>query len=309
MARRKKGRPVHGWLVVNKPQGPSSTQIVGKIRRLANAQKTGHGGTLDPMATGVLTLAFGEATKTSGWQLDSDKGYEFVITWGQSTDTLDAEGTVIDESDARPESKTQIEAVLDQFRGDIEQMPPAYSALKVDGKRAYDLARAGEKVVLKPRQLHIHQLEILDHDPEATRFRVGCSKGTYVRSLARDIAAAIKVPGHVTVLHRIQSGPFLIEQALDMESLEARIEAEGIDALLLPVDAAIADMPGIILDDRQAKRLMQGQTVDRAVLDIALDIMGPCRALYNGELLAIADLDETELRSRRVMQYQRNTAE
>lgn len=303
MGRRKKGNPIHGWLVVDKPRGPSSTQIVGKLRWLSKARKTGHGGTLDPMATGVLTLAFGEATKTSGWQLESDKAYEFVISWGKSTDTLDAEGTVTEESDARPASREQIDAILPDFRGDIMQMPPAYSALKVDGKRAYDLARAGEEVELKARALHIYSLEVLDHNPNETRLIVHCSKGTYVRSLARDIAEKAGIPGHVTLLHRIQSGPFTIDQAHNLEELEQGIEEKGVEAFLLPIDEAIKDMPAIPVSDEQAKRLLQGQTVDRSGLYEENELLPVCRVIWQDRLLAIAELDEEVLRAKRVMQY------
>ena len=186
MARRKKGIPIHGWINVNKPVGVTSTQVVGKVRRALNAQKVGHGGTLDPLASGVLPIALGEATKTVNFIQDAMKTYHFTVTWGEQRSTDDAEGDVLDSSDKRP-SQEDIESILSSFIGDIEQTPPQFSAVKVDGERAYDIARDGDHADIKSRQVYIESLGILNHEGDKTEFQCFCGKGTYVRSLARDM--------------------------------------------------------------------------------------------------------------------------
>jgi len=217
MARKRRGNPVHGWVVLDKPLGLSSTQAVGKVRRLFQAQKAGHGGTLDPLATGILPIALGEATKTMPYMVDGVKGYQFTLTFGENTDTWDAEGAVTARSDVRP-SKNEILGALPQFIGDIEQVPPRYSAIKVDGKRSYDLARSGEVVELKSRQVTVDSFELIEMDADSATFDVACGKGTYIRSLARDLAAALGTCGHVTMLRRTRVGPFTLEQSFSLDT-------------------------------------------------------------------------------------------
>ncbi len=212
MARRRKGTPIHGWLILDKPLGPSSSGCVGKLKWLTGAQKVGHGGTLDPLASGVLPIAFGEATKTSSYAMDGSKTYEFDVTWGTSTETCDAEGDVIASSDARP-TEEQINAALPSFIGDIDQIPPKFSAIKIDGQRAYELARKGEEVDIKSRPVTIHDLRVVRIvDSNTASFEVDCGKGTYVRSLARDLALHLGCEGHISRLRRTAVGPFLLKR-------------------------------------------------------------------------------------------------
>ncbi|MEM9357543.1 MAG: tRNA pseudouridine(55) synthase TruB, partial [Pseudomonadota bacterium] len=208
MARKKKGRPVHGWLVLDKPLNMTSTSAVARTKRMLSAQKAGHAGTLDPLATGILPLAFGEATKTVSYAMEGEKAYQFTVRWGAETETDDAEGRIIQKSEKRP-SRNDIEACLDKFRGTIEQVPPKFSAIKLDGNRAYDLARDGEAVELQSREVEIKQLELLDTpDDETAVFAATCGKGTYVRSLARDFGRDLGCFGYVIALRRTRVGPF-----------------------------------------------------------------------------------------------------
>ena len=202
MARRKKGNPVHGWLILDKPLGATSTQALGAVKRIYEAQKAGHAGTLDPLATGILPIAFGEATKTVSFAVDGEKAYRFTVRWGQETNTDDAEGDVVERSDKRP-ARSDIEAILPEFVGEISQRPPAFSAIKVEGNRAYDLARDGEIVELEPRLVVIEELRLVDMpDPSTAVFEAECGKGTYVRALARDMGRRLKCYGHVVALRR-----------------------------------------------------------------------------------------------------------
>jgi tRNA pseudouridine55 synthase len=205
MGRRKKGNPVHGWVILDKPQGLGSTQAVAAIRRIFDAQKAGHAGTLDPMATGILAIALGEATKTVPYAMDADKTYRFTAQWGESRDSDDAEGKPTGTSDKRA-SQSEIEALLPRFTGTLTQVPPAYSAIKVDGARAYDLARDGEEVVLAPRQVEVFEARLLAAQTDQAEFEIRCGKGTYVRSWVRDIALALGTLGHVTALRRTRLG-------------------------------------------------------------------------------------------------------
>lgn len=259
--RRSKGDPVHGWLNLDKPAGMTSTQALGRARRLLNANKAGHVGTLDPLATGVLPLAFGEATKTVPFMEDTEKTYRFTIQWGVSTDTLDAEGDVTGTSDVRP-AVSEVEAALDRFLGDIEQIPPAYSAIKIDGERAYDLARAGAAPDMEPREVTIHELSLLGApDADHAEFQMRCGSGAYVRSLARDIAAAVGAEGHVSALRRTQVGPFCARQATTLDALEDLAhKARSLDALL-PVQTALDDIPALAVTGEEAFRLKQGRSV------------------------------------------------
>ncbi|MGG7565839.1 tRNA pseudouridine(55) synthase TruB [Rhodovulum sp. DZ06] len=261
MARRKKGDPVDGWLLVDKPLHVTSTQVVAKARWGLKAQKAGHSGTLDPLATGVVAVALGEATKTVPYVTDALKAYRFTVRWGGRTSTDDLEGEVVETSDLRP-TGDEIRAALPRFTGEIEQVPPAYSAIKVDGRRAYDLARAGEAVALKSRPLWVEKLELLDMpDADHAAFELVCGKGGYVRSIARDLGDALGCLGHVTALRRIWSGPFELSDCLSWEELETLRESRDPKARLLPVAAGLHDLQEHRVDADAAARLRQGRDV------------------------------------------------
>jgi tRNA pseudouridine55 synthase len=290
---------MHGWLIIDKPVGPGSTQIVSAVKRALREGgyakvKVGHGGTLDPLASGVLPVALGEATKLSGRMLDADKVYDFTIRFGEETDTLDAEGKVVQTSERRP-TPAEVEAVIPRFTGAIDQMPPAYSALKVDGKRAYDLARAGEEVTLAMRSVTIHELTILPgtgrwlagaetegvsrlaqaesplhhpsggppsrtgEEPDEITLSARVSKGTYIRSLARDIALALETVGHVTMLRRTKAGPFALEKAISLDKLADLAKARRLEEALLPLTAGLDDIPALTVTPREADLLRVGQ--------------------------------------------------
>ena len=261
--------PLSGWLILDKPRGMGSTQGVSAVKRVLRQNgyaktKVGHGGTLDPLAEGVLPIALGEATKLAGRMLDSDKIYAFTVKFGEETDTLDTEGPVIATSDVRP-TMAEIEAVLPRFTGPIEQVPPAYSALKVDGQRAYDLARAGEAVALKARNVTIQSLHVTagagEGGLDAVTLVAHVSKGTYIRSLARDIAQALGTCGHVTYLRRIKAGPFREEQAISLDKLEQTAKGAGLEYLLLPLEAGLDDIPALSLDQTSAQAVRQGRVL------------------------------------------------
>ena len=260
MARRKKGRDISGWLVVDKPAGPTSTTVVNKVRWALDAKKAGHAGTLDPAATGVLAVALGEATKTVPFITDALKCYRFEVRFGQATNTDDAEGEVIDSSDARP-SDEQIADALDAFKGQIEQVPPQFSAVKVDGERAYTLARAGEDLDLAARPLWVDSLELIDrHDADHAVLEMVCGKGGYVRSIARDLGAALGCFGHVTWLRRTWSGPFEAESAVTLDRIEDLARTEALDELLLPLEVGLDDLPEVRVVAESAARFAQWQS-------------------------------------------------
>ena len=266
---------LNGWIILDKPLGLGSTSAVSAVKRALRIAgypkaKVGHGGTLDPLATGVLPIAIGEATKVCGRMLDASKIYDFTIAFGIQTDSLDLEGHVIATSDVRP-SMAQVAAVLPQFTGPIHQVPPAYSALKVDGKRAYDLARAGEEVVLQGRDVVIHALAIQSSPSFCDGEDLGLlseitltadvSKGTYIRSLARDIAQALGTVGHVTMLRRVKAGPFALDQAISLDILDEHASARSLGDLVLPLRTALVDIPALALDPSQALALRQGRVL------------------------------------------------
>ena len=257
---------LHGWIVLDKPLGLGSTQAVSAIKRALRTAghakaKVGHGGTLDPLATGVLPIAIGEATKLAGRMLDASKIYDFTISFGTQTDSLDLEGAVIATSDVRP-SQAQIEAILPRFTGPIHQIPPAYSALKVGGKRAYDLARAGEEVVLQGRDVVVHALTISKPlGLVAVTLRAHVSKGTYIRSLARDIAIALGTVGHVSMLRRVKAGPFTLEGAISLDILDEHATTRSLGDLVLPLRTALDDIPALALEAGQALALRQGRVL------------------------------------------------
>jgi len=280
---------MHGWIILDKPLGLGSTQAVSAVKRALRQggygkAKVGHGGTLDPLASGVLPVAIGEATKLAGRMLDSDKVYEFTIGFGVETDTLDGEGQTVATSEVRP-TWAEVEAVLPRFTGPIDQVPPVYSALKVDGERAYDLARAGEEVVLATRAVTVHSLTVAPAEAgaagvgalsspgnpaapssagataDATTLVAHVSKGTYIRSLARDIARALGTVGHVTYLRRVKAGPFDLSHAISLDKLTESANARRLEQILLPLRAGLDDIPALSLDPDQAGALRQGRVL------------------------------------------------
>ena len=325
---------VHGWIILDKPLGLGSTQAVSAVKRALRdggyaRAKVGHGGTLDPLASGVLPIAIGEATKLAGRMLDSDKIYDFTIRFGAQTDTLDLEGKVIAESDARP-TVAEVEAVLPRFTGPIAQVPPAYSALKVDGERAYDLARGGEDVVLASRDVTIHSLSSspargggppasagggggsplaprdgespLHHPADGPPPRAGeeldsvtltahVSKGTYIRSLARDIALALGTVGHVAMLRRVKAGPFTLDHAITLDKLAEFAKARTLEQILLPLRAGLDDIPALFLDPDQAGALRQG----RVLAGIAADD-GQHFAMLDDVPVALVEVQDRQVR-------------
>lgn len=255
----------HGWIILDKPIGLGSTQAVAAVKRnLREAGlgkvKVGHGGTLDPLATGVLPIALGEATKLAGRMLDASKRYAFTVAFGAETDTLDLEGQVIATSEVRP-TLAQIEAVLPNFTGPIEQVPPIYSALKVGGERAYDLARSGEQVELASRHVTIHELSVQGASADSATLIAHVSKGTYIRSLARDIALALGTRGHVTMLRRLSAGPFTAEQAISLDKLNELGKGAPLERVLLPLEAGLVDIPALDLSPQQAGLVRQGRVL------------------------------------------------
>ena len=261
MARKRRGQRVDGWLILDKPSGITSTAAVGAVRRLFDAAKAGHGGTLDPLATGLLPIALGEATKTVPFVMDGMKTYRFTLKFGEARATDDAEGEVIATSDKRP-SDDEIRAALPGFRGRILQRPPIFSALKVAGERAYDLARAGEAVELAPREALIERFELLGRpDADHALFEVRSGKGAYMRSLARDLAEVVGSRGHVAALRRIAVGPFNESHGISLDSLKALGHIPAASRHLLPVATALDDIPALAVTDSEASRLRCGQTV------------------------------------------------
>jgi len=257
---------MNGWIILDKPLGLGSTQAVGAVKRVCREAglgkvKVGHGGTLDPLATGVLPIALGEATKLCGRMLDASKIYDFTVKFGTQTDGLDAEGEVVATSDVRP-TLAEIEAALPRFTGPIEQVPPAFSAIKIDGQRAYDLARKGEAVEMKARSVTIHALELHDAPAgplENVTLTAHVSKGTYIRSLARDIAHAVGTVGHVTMLRRTRAGPFDLEQAISLDKLNAFGQGAAQSEVFLPLEAGLVDIPALNLSPEAAGAIRQGR--------------------------------------------------
>jgi tRNA pseudouridine55 synthase len=295
-ADKKVKRNVSGWLILDKPYGMTSTQAVGKVRWLFAAAKAGHAGTLDPLATGLLPIALGEATKTVPVVQDGQKIYRFSIRWGSATSTDDAEGEVVATSDHRP-SQADVEAALPRFTGTIMQRPPAFSAIKVDGERAYDIARSGEEVVLEPRPVTIESLTLLHHGEETSDFEMACEKGTYVRALARDLAEALDTRGHVSALRRAAVGGFDEARAVTLEALEA---ASDRDPLLLPVSAGLGALPEIRLTADQVTTIRHGNPVllSGAGAPIALPLAW---ASSRGEPVALGVVEQGQFKPKRVL--------
>lgn len=297
MARKRKGNPVSGWLIIDKPAGITSTSVVNKVRWALNAQKAGHSGTLDPDATGVLAIALGEATKVIPYVTDATKCYRFVVNWGASTTTDDAAGEISETRATRP-SEAEIEAALPAFRGLIQQIPPQFSAVKVDGQRAYDLAREGEDLDLAARDLWVERLELVELiDENAALFEMVCGKGGYVRSIARDLGAALGCLGHVRWLRREWSGPFNAQQGISLETVDSLAKTPDLEALLLPLDVGLSSLPEVMANEAGATRLRNGNP---GQILTSLDWGTEAWASYQGTPLAIGIVQGGELHPSRV---------
>ncbi len=313
MARRKKGAPVHGWVIVDKPMGVTSTQVVGAVKRVFDAQKAGHAGTLDPMATGVVAVALGEATKTVPFAMDSEKTYRFTAHWGEARDSDDAEGAVTGTSSVRP-SREAIEAAIPAFTGPIVQVPPVYSAIKVQGERAYDLARDGEDVVLEPRTVEVYEAHLVSQpDPDHAEFEMRCGKGTYVRAWVRDLARALGTVGHVSQLRRTRVGGFSVEDGIALETLRGFMHSPAAFEHLRPLSTALDGIPALAVTGPDAIRLRSGNPILlRANLFARLSEEAPDDDLQgltvflstgDGEPVALAEIAQGELRPFRVFNF------
>ena len=305
--RRLRGRPLDGWLIVDKPQGLTSTDVVNRVRRAFDACKAGHGGTLDPLATGLLPVAFGAATKTVPYVMDGTKVYRFTLCLGEARDSDDADGRAVASTDARPTDE-QIRAALPAFRGDIMQVPPAFSAVKVAGERAYDLARAGAPPILAPRPARVDRFELIERpDADHAVFEVHSGKGVYMRSLARDLAIACGTLGHVAALRRLRVGPFTEEQAIPLDKLlRAEDTPPASPDFLLPVATALADIPALALTEAEAIDLSHGQAISLVALmgripRAADPDGGLARAMAGSRVLGLCRLEDGWLRPERLL--------
>jgi tRNA pseudouridine55 synthase len=306
MARKRRGNPVHGWIVLDKPLGMSSSQAVGAVRRITGAAKAGHGGTLDPLATGILPIALGEATKTVAWAMAGRKTYRFRLRWGEARSTDDGEGEVTATSPVRPQA-ADIVALLPRFTGTILQVPPAYSAMKLGGRRAYDMARAGETVELAPRPVDILELQLLGQpDADHADFEMVTGKGAYVRALGRDLARALGTVAHVATLRRLAVGRFTLDRAISLENLAALEHSAAAFEHLLPIETVLDDIPALALTEAEATRLRHGQLVipllaaERARI-AQLGNGALVRATTGTTLVALAEIAEGGLRPVRVI--------
>ncbi len=305
--RRKRGRPLDGWLIIDKPPQMTSTDVVNRVRRGFDAQKAGHGGTLDPLATGVLPIAFGAATKTVPYVMDSTKIYRFTLRLGETRDTDDADGAVTAESAARP-TDDQLRAALPAFIGDIMQVPPIYSAIKIAGERAYDMAREGRAPVLEPRPARVDRFELTERpDADTAIFEVQSGKGVYMRSLARDLAAACGAHGHIAALRRLRVGPFLERESITLEAaMPAEEDGRSSATLLLPVLTALADIPAFPMTDDETLQLTQGQPISLVTLmgripQAANPAGGLVRAMAEGRVVGLCRLEDGWLRPERIL--------
>jgi tRNA pseudouridine55 synthase len=306
MARRKKGQPVHGWVIIDKPKGMSSAQVVGKVRWLLDAQKAGHGGTLDPLATGVLPIALGEATKTVNFVMDGAKTYRCWIKFGTSTTTDDAEGEVAETSPVRP-NRAEIEAVLGEFVGDIVQIPPIYSAIKVDGQRAYKRARAEEIPDMPSRVVRIDRISLVEMPaPDLAVIDVDCGKGTYIRALARDLALRLGTRGHVADLRRTRTGPFTEKGAISLDSLETLGHSARLEDVVLPLKTALDDIPALALTDAEAGKMRMGMPAPAAIVlsrtpDVRVSPGETVVAMQGDIPVALARIEDDQVRPIRVL--------
>jgi len=296
---RPKKPDVHGWIVLDKPVGMTSTHAVAVVKRTLNAKKAGHAGTLDPLASGILPIALGEATKTVPFVMDGRKSYVFTVAWGVETDTDDAEGRPVSATNSFPE-RAAVEALLPRFTGAIEQIPPRFSAIKIKGERAYDLARDGEAPDLSARPVQIDRLEVMAHDGDRSILEADCGKGTYVRALARDLGRALGCLGHVAALRRTRVGPFAEENAVTVGDLEGAqgADREALNAVLQPVESALCDLASVAMSRDSAARLMRGQPVILRGRDAPLE--GKLYATCGGVLVAVGDVERGELVPHRV---------
>jgi tRNA pseudouridine55 synthase len=312
MSRRKpRGRPLDGWLIIDKPPGLTSTDVVNRVRRAFDAQKAGHGGTLDPLATGVLPIAFGAATKTVPYVMDGTKLYRFTLRFGEQCDTDDADGQVTATSDVRPTDE-QVRAALPQFRGEIMQVPPAYSAVKIAGERAYDMAREGRAPVLEPRPARVDRFELIERpDPDHAVFEVASGKGVYMRSLARDLARACGTLGHVAALRRLRVGPFLEDQSIPLDKVLDKSQrgddtAPASPDLLRPVTTALADIPALALTDAEVTDLRHGLAISLVTLmgripGDADPAGGLVRAMAGSHVIGLCRLEDGMMKPERVL--------
>ncbi len=303
MARRRKGDPVHGWVILDKPLEVTSTRAVAIVKRLFNAQKAGHAGTLDPLATGLLAIALGEATKTVSLAMDGRKTYQFTVRWGVETTTDDREGEATQTSDGRPNGD-DIEGILAEFTGAIMQVPPAFSAIKVDGARAYDLARDGEEVTLQPREIRIDALRLVSMaDRDHAVFEAECGKGTYVRAIARDMGRKLQCFGHVSELRRTRVGAFFETDMISLEKLEEiRHKGAGHEEMtkfLLPVATALDDIPEQAVNSEEAARLRSGQAIIVRGRDAPI-LHGTVLVTTQGDPVALCDVNQGMLQPKRV---------
>jgi tRNA pseudouridine55 synthase len=302
--RKREKRDVHGWVILDKPVGMTSTHAVSIVKRLFTAKRAGHAGTLDPLASGCLPIALGEATKTVPFVMDGRKSYRFSVRWGEERDTDDAEGRVVAASDTRG-SAVDIRKLLRQFTGSIEQVPPRFSAIKIDGERAYDMARDGEDVTLKSRPVDIHRLDLVEvPDPDKAVFEAECGKGTYVRALARDMGRLLGCYGHVAALRRTGVGPFTEPDMIPLERLESLCHRAAAGELslaqvLLPVETALDDIPALAISKADAARLQRGQAVLMRGRDAPV-FRGMIYVTASGRLIALAEIDRGEILPKRV---------
>ncbi|HEY5071596.1 MAG TPA: tRNA pseudouridine(55) synthase TruB [Caulobacteraceae bacterium] len=305
MARHRKGEAISGWVCLDKPENLGSTQAVARVRRAFNARKAGHAGTLDPLATGVLPIALGEATKTVPFLMNADKNYRLTIAWGATTATLDREGEVAATSAARPD-EAAVRAGLEAFEGEIDQVPPDFSAVKVGGARAYDLAREGLCVDLKSRKVFIRHARLTRRlDPDHDEIEVECGKGTYVRSIVRDLALALGVCAHVSALRRTKVGAFTEARATTLEFLEAMCHAGAPLEALLPVETALDDIPAMAVTTEDAFSLTQGRSIvllPRQVetLRTELSVSRTVSAFHGGRIVALCEMRAGRLNPTRV---------
>jgi tRNA pseudouridine55 synthase len=308
LARKNKGRPISGWIAVDKPAGLTAAAVVARVKRTLDAAKAGHGGTLDPLATGILPLALGEATKTVNFVMDGTKTYEFQVTWGAATDTDDCDGTVTATSAVRP-SEEAINAAIPNFIGVIQQVPPDYSAIKVAGRRAYDLARNNEAMTLSSRAVHVMDFVLLAmEDSDHARFRVDCGKGTYIRALVRDLGQQLGCLGHISILRRTRCGAFAENRAISLEKLEALGHKAADSEYLLPLRTVLDDIPALALTEEEARRMTLGQAV--ALWPIVsrnpqegLAQGTAVQAVCGDKLIAVAEVGAGMIRPVRVINY------
>jgi tRNA pseudouridine55 synthase len=304
-APRAEKRDLHGWLILDKDVGQTSTAAVAALKRLFRAKKVGHAGTLDPLASGVLPIAFGEATKTVSYVMDGQKAYRFKVRWGVETDTDDSEGRPLAEAALRP-SPEAVSAVLQRFTGKIEQTPPRYSALKIEGERAYNLAREGEDVSLAARPVEVHRLALTESpDADHSVFETECGKGTYVRALARDIGRALGCLGHVCELRRTRVGSFDERRSVRFAELARRDQAgNDLASILLPVESGLAAVPALQVSRADADRLALGQSVLLRGRDAPL-LAGMVSVSTQGSLVALAEIEQGALKPRRIFNLTR----